>query len=150
MTHSTGERPPIVAPREDSGDAGNAAETSATPEPLSIQTIESESGAAAFEFADDATNVAAVRRLVSEATYASESVLVDQTRIGEYYRVNYPTPTRSRLRRSLLRSEAPPHITLRRISPSARDDEVTAANEIGRASSDPLDLAHIIHTTSAK
>lgn len=93
MTRSTGERPPIVAPREDSGDAGNAAETSTMPEPLSIHTIESESGAAAFEFADDATNVAAVRRLVSETAYASESVLVYQTRIGECYRLklNYVT-----------------------------------------------------------
>jgi hypothetical protein len=93
MTRSSGERPPVVAPREDTSDAGNAEETSATPEPLSLHAIESEGDAAEVEFAPDATNVAAVRQLVSETAYASESVLVYQTRIGECYRLtlNYVT-----------------------------------------------------------
>lgn len=90
ITRSSGERPPIVAPREDAGE-GNADGASPTPEPLSIHVVESESGAETLEFAEDARNAAAVRRLVAETAYASESVLLYQTPIGECYglRLNY-------------------------------------------------------------
>lgn len=84
---SPGDRPPIVAPREDAGDA----EDTATAEPLTTHVVESEQDADALKFAEEATNVAAVRRLVAETAYASESVLIFQTSIGECYRrqVNY-------------------------------------------------------------
>ncbi|GAB7013017.1 hypothetical protein ACFQEQ_14370 [Halolamina salina] len=89
-TRSTGDRPPIVAPREDAG--GNTDDGS-TAEPITLHTVESEDGAEAFEFAEDATNVAAARRLLAETDYDSESVFVFQTRIGECYRLklNYVT-----------------------------------------------------------
>ena len=92
-TRTPGEQSPIVAPREDTGDARSTDETSPTAEPLSHHTVESERDAAAFEFADDATNVTAVRRLLSETAYASESVFVYQTRLGECYqlKLNYVT-----------------------------------------------------------
>lgn len=92
LTRSTGKRPPVVAPREDGGGV-DGDEASPTPEPLSLHTIESESGAAALEFAPDATNVAAVRRLVAETAYDDESVFVYQIPIGECYRLklNYVT-----------------------------------------------------------
>lgn len=92
ITRSSGERPPIVAPRSNRGD-GNDATDSPTPEPLSSHVVGSQSEAEALEFAEDATNAAAVRRLVAETTYASESVLLYQTPIGECYRlkVNYVT-----------------------------------------------------------
>lgn len=84
-TRSPGDRPPIVVPREDAGDE------TATAEPLYTHVVESEQDANALEFAEDATNVAAVRRLIAETAYESESVLLYQTRIGECYRreVNY-------------------------------------------------------------
>jgi len=85
LTRSTGEQPPVVAPREDGG--GVDEESSATPDPISLHTIESESGAAELEFAPDATNVAPVRRLVAETAYERESVFVYQTPIGECYRL---------------------------------------------------------------
>ncbi|MCD2201598.1 hypothetical protein LPA44_17180 [Halobacterium sp. KA-4] len=90
-TRSSTEQPPIVAPRDDEEAAAD--ETSTTAEPLSLHVIESEEDAAALEFADDATDVAAVRRLVAETAYASESVLVYQTRISECHRLklNYVT-----------------------------------------------------------
>lgn len=95
MTRSTGERPPVVAPREDAGGAGDADGASTTSEPLSLHTIESEGDAGEFEFAGDAANVAAVRRLVAETAYASESVLVYQTRIGECYRLKLDSVSRA-------------------------------------------------------
>lgn len=85
LTRSTGEQPPVVAPREDGGGVDEGA--SPTPDPLSLHTIESESGAADLEFAPEATNVAAVRRLVAETAYDDESVFVYQTPIGECYRL---------------------------------------------------------------
>ncbi len=93
MTRASGDRPPIVAPRATSGDAGQADEPSATPQPLSHRVIESDAEAAALEVAEDATNAAAVRRLVAETAYADESVLLYQRRIGECYdlQVNYVT-----------------------------------------------------------
>lgn len=89
-TRSSTEQPPVVAPREDDEGADG---TSRTAEPLSLHVIENQEDAAALEFADDATDVAAVRRLVAETAYESESVLVYQTRIGECYRLklNYVT-----------------------------------------------------------
>jgi len=88
---SAGDRPPIVAPREDTG--GGSTDGSSTPEPITLHTVESESDAEAVEFADDATNVAAARRLLAETAYDSESVFVFQTRVGECYRLrlNYVT-----------------------------------------------------------
>jgi len=84
-------QPPVVAPREDDAAAGD--ETSTTAEPLSLHVIDSQDGAAALEFAADGSDVAAVRRLVAETAYASESVLVYQTRIPECYelQLNYVT-----------------------------------------------------------
>jgi hypothetical protein len=93
ITRSTGERPPVIAPHEDTGGAENDDETSTTPEPLILHVIESERDAAELEFAAEATNVAAVRQLVAETAYANESVCVYQTRVGECHRlkVNYVT-----------------------------------------------------------
>ena len=90
-TRSTGDRPPIVAPREDTG--GGNTDDGSTAEPLTLQTVESEDAAEAFEFAEGATNVGAARRLLAETEYDSESVFVFQTRIGECYRLklNYVT-----------------------------------------------------------
>lgn len=93
-TRSSDGRPPVVAPRENNnGDTGDADGSPTTSEPLSIHTIESESEAAEIEFAEDATNVTAVRQLLEETAYASESVLLYQTHIGECYRLklNYVT-----------------------------------------------------------
>ncbi|WP_226023673.1 hypothetical protein [Halomicrobium salinisoli] len=87
MARSTSDQPPIVGSRETTGNAGNADEPSPTPEPLSLHAVESESDAEALAFAEDATNVAAVRRLVAETAYASESVLLYQTRVGECHRL---------------------------------------------------------------
>lgn len=87
ITRSTGERPPVVAPREDAVGSGDADGAPTTSEPLSLHTIGSEGDAGELEFASDAANVAAVRRLVAETAYESESVLVYQTRIGECYRL---------------------------------------------------------------
>lgn len=82
---------PIVTRSETSDSAGDTDEASSTPEPVSIHSVERESDASAIEVSDDATNAAAVRRLVAETTYTSESVLIYQTRIRECYRleVNY-------------------------------------------------------------
>ncbi|WP_323677245.1 hypothetical protein [Halorubellus sp. PRR65] len=86
-THSPTDRP-VVAPRDDEAVGGEATTTA---DPLSFHVIESESAAEALEFAEDATGVAAVRRLVAETAYSDESVLLYQTRIGECYRfqLNY-------------------------------------------------------------
>ncbi|QLC34923.1 hypothetical protein EFA46_011725 (plasmid) [Halarchaeum sp. CBA1220] len=81
ITRSAGERAPVVAPREDTGGA------TTTTEPFTLHAFESESDAEALALADDASNAAAVRRLVAETDYASESVLAYQTRIGECYRL---------------------------------------------------------------
>ncbi|WP_158093591.1 hypothetical protein [Halorubrum sp. SD683] len=81
-TRSSGDEPPIVAPREHAGND----DTSATAEPLTTHTVGSEQDAEELRFAEDATNVAAVRRLVAETAYASESVLLFQASIGECYR----------------------------------------------------------------
>lgn len=91
MTRSTSERPPVVAPRENIGDGGNADKTPPTPEPLSHAIITSDRDASELAFTADATNVTAVRRLLAETAYASESVVGYQTPIGECYRlkVNY-------------------------------------------------------------
>lgn len=83
-TRTTGERPPVLTPRED----GERADASTTADPLSLESVESESEAAAFELADGATNAAAVRRLLDETAYANESVLAYQTRVGECYRLS--------------------------------------------------------------
>jgi hypothetical protein len=90
-TRSTGDRPPVVAPREDASDEN--ADDASTAEPITLHTVESEDDAEAFEFAEGATNVAAARRLLAETAYDSESVFVFQTRIGECYRLklNYVT-----------------------------------------------------------
>lgn len=87
-TRSPTEQPPVVAPRDDDAAGGEATTTA---DPLSFHVIESESAAEALEFAADATDAAAVRRLVAETAYADESVLLYQTRIGECYRfqLNY-------------------------------------------------------------
>lgn len=92
-TRSKNKRPPVIAPRESTSGADVADETSTTPEPLSLYVVENERDAEELEFAEEATNVAAVRRLVAETTYASESVLLYQSRIGECYRLklNYVT-----------------------------------------------------------
>jgi len=89
MTRSTSDRPPIVAPRE-STDTDESADDTAS-DPLTSHVIGSESGSEAVAFAGDATNVAAVRRLISETAYASESVLLYQTRVRDCYtlQLNY-------------------------------------------------------------
>ncbi|GAA0291545.1 hypothetical protein [Halarchaeum salinum] len=81
---------PVVASREDEAAGGEATTTT---DLLSFHVIESENAAEALKFAEDATGVAAVRRLVAETTYSDESVLLYQTRIGECYRfqLNYVT-----------------------------------------------------------
>lgn len=84
MTRSMSDRPPIVAPRESNDTAESADDTAS--DPLASHIIESESGGEAVEFAGDATNVAAVRRLIAETAYASESVLLYQTRVRECYK----------------------------------------------------------------
>lgn len=85
VTRSTSDRPPIVAPRESTDTAESADDTAS--DPLASHIIESESGSVAVEFAGDATNVAAVRRLIAETAYASESVLLYQTRVRECYKL---------------------------------------------------------------
>ncbi|WP_435115704.1 hypothetical protein [Halolamina sp. C58] len=92
-TRAPGDQPPIVAPRDDTG--GGSTDGTSTAEPLSLHTVESESDAEAFEFAEDATNVAAARRLLAETAYDSESVFVFQTRVGECYRLKLNYVTRS-------------------------------------------------------
>lgn len=89
-TRSPTEQPPVVAPRDDEKAADG---TSTTAEPLSLHVIESEEDAATLEFAEDASDVSAVRRLVAETAYASESVLLYQAPINECYRLklNYVT-----------------------------------------------------------
>lgn len=90
---SKNKRPPVIAPRENTSGTDAADETSTTPEPLSLYVIENEHDAEELEFAEEATDVAAVRQLVAETTYASESVLLYQSRIGECYglKLNYVT-----------------------------------------------------------
>lgn len=92
MTRSD-EQPPIIAPQETTTGAGSVDESSPPPEPRSLDVVESESDTEALAYAEDATNVTAVRRLVAETAYASESVLLYRTRIGECYRLqlNYIT-----------------------------------------------------------
>lgn len=87
MTRSTSERPPVVAPQENIGDEGSADKTTPTPEPLSQEIITSERDASELAFTADAANVTAVRRLLAETAYASESVVGYQTPIGECYRL---------------------------------------------------------------
>lgn len=89
MARAPGEQLPIVSLRRD----GAEADESSTSEPFVLHAIESEDAASTLELADDAANAAAVRRLVAETDYGSESVLVYQTSIGECYRlkVNYVT-----------------------------------------------------------
>jgi len=89
-TRRPNKQPPVVAPRED--DVGTN-ETATTVDPLSFHVIKSEADAEALEFAEEATNVAAVRRLVAETAYDSASVLFYQRRIGECYelQLNYVT-----------------------------------------------------------
>lgn len=84
-TRSPDEDPPIVRPRE-AADGGVTTDTAA-PEPISLHTVESREGAETFAFAEDATNAAAVRRLLAETNYDEESVFVYQTVIGECYRL---------------------------------------------------------------
>jgi hypothetical protein len=85
-TRSPGEDPPIVAPRE-GVDGGVTTDDASAADPIGHHRVGSRSGADAFEFAEDATNVAAARRLLAETDYDSESVLVFQERIGECYRL---------------------------------------------------------------
>ncbi|MFW5948218.1 MAG: hypothetical protein ACOCSD_01300 [Halolamina sp.] len=84
-------QPPIVTRQVTDDGAGNAEEASTTAEPVGFHTIESEDDASAIEVADDATDAAAVRRLLAETDYERESVLISQTQLGECYRleVNY-------------------------------------------------------------
>ncbi|MUV59333.1 hypothetical protein [Halobacterium sp. CBA1126] len=91
-TRSPTERPPVVAPREDAEGAASDDQSTAT-EPLSLHVVGTEADAEAFEFADEARDAAAVRRLVAETDYDDESVLVYQSRIPECYalELNYVT-----------------------------------------------------------
>ncbi|MFC5369103.1 hypothetical protein [Salinirubrum litoreum] len=87
FTRSTGERPPVVA-LPDTADDGVTDEASAsTPDRIFSRSIGNETDAARVEFADEATNVAAVRRLLAETAFAEESVFVYQTEIQECYRL---------------------------------------------------------------
>lgn len=90
---SGSDQPPILAPSAAADGTGTADEASPTPEAAAIHTVASESDAEELVVAEDATNSAAVRRLLAETTYSKESVLVHQRRIPECYRlqVNYVT-----------------------------------------------------------
>lgn len=93
ITRSPSDRPPITAPREKADDAGTTGDTSPTPELVPTYVVADESDAESLMFAEDATNVAAVRRLVAETAYANESVFICQRRVRECYRpqLNYLT-----------------------------------------------------------
>jgi hypothetical protein len=93
IARSSSKQPPIIASRENTDSAENDEETSSPAESLTRDVIETENDAADLEFAEEATNIAAVRRLVAETAYANESVLLYQTRIRECYQLqlNYIT-----------------------------------------------------------
>jgi hypothetical protein len=93
IVRSGGEQPPIIALRENTNSAENGEETPPSAESFTQAVIESENDAEGIEFAEDATNLAAVRHLVTETAYASESVFLYQTPIGECYdlQLNYIT-----------------------------------------------------------
>jgi len=84
-------QPPVVAPRED-----DETDETTTAEPVSLHVLDSQEDAAALEFATNATNVAAVRRLAAETAYDSASVLLYQTRIPECYELKLNYVTRDR------------------------------------------------------
>ncbi|KPN29368.1 hypothetical protein SY89_00081 [Halolamina pelagica] len=85
------DRPPITHGPTDGDEDGDDA--ASTPNPVSNRVLESEDDASELVYAEDATNVDAIRRLVTETTYDSESVFVYQRPIGECYelQVNYVT-----------------------------------------------------------
>jgi hypothetical protein len=87
MTRSSADRPPIVALPDDAADGVNADGSASTPDRVFSQTIESASEAAALELAEEATNGDAVRRLLSETAYGTETVFAHQTQIRECYRL---------------------------------------------------------------
>jgi hypothetical protein len=86
FTRSTGDRPPVVAVSADDGTtAGDGA--GSTPDPTRSLTLAERDDADAVEFAPDATNVAAVRRLLAETGFTDECVFLYQTTIGECHRL---------------------------------------------------------------
>ena len=86
-TRSSGDRPPVVALSETDEATAGGDEQTATPDPTLSRTLTTAGDADAVEFAPEATNVAAVRRLLAETTYAEECVFVYQTTIQECYRL---------------------------------------------------------------
>lgn len=87
FTRSAGDRPPIVVLPDATEDGANDDESASTPDRMFSRSVGSERDAAELEFADEATNVDAVRRLLTETAYAEESVFVYQTEIRECYRL---------------------------------------------------------------
>jgi hypothetical protein len=86
FTRSTGDRPPVVAVSADDGTtAGDRA--GSTPDPTRSLTLAERDDADAVEFAPDARNVAAVRRLLAETGFTDECVFLYQTTIRECYRL---------------------------------------------------------------
>lgn len=85
FTRSTGDRPPVVAVSADDGTDSDDQTT--TPDRSLSRTLASTSDADAVEFAPDARNVAAVRRLLAETGFTDECVFLYQTTIRECYRL---------------------------------------------------------------
>jgi hypothetical protein len=85
FTRSTGDRPPVVGVSADDGTDSDDQTT--TPDRSLSRTLAGTSDADAVEFAPDARNVAAVRRLLAETGFAEECVFVYQTTIRECYRL---------------------------------------------------------------
>ena len=86
LTRSTGDRPPVRGLSDDRDTAGSD-EATPTPEPTLSRTLASADDAAAVEFTDGATNVAAVRSLLAETAFTDECVFVYQTRVRACYRL---------------------------------------------------------------
>jgi hypothetical protein len=86
LTRSTGDRPPVRGLSGDRDTAGSD-EATPTPEPTFSRTLASADDAVAVEFTDGATNVAAVRSLLTETTFTDECVFVYQTRVRACYRL---------------------------------------------------------------
>lgn len=87
FTRSTGDRPPVVALHDSDDDEETDDHATSTPDRNLSHSIGSESDAAELEFAEEATNLDAVRRLLTETTYDEESVFVFQTEIQECYQL---------------------------------------------------------------
>jgi hypothetical protein len=85
FTRSTGDRPPVVAVSTDDGTAES--DQTPTPDRSLSRTLAGRGDADAVEFAPDATNVAAVRRLLAETGFTDECVFLYQTGIPECYRL---------------------------------------------------------------